>query len=104
KNALKELYLDKVSGNITLEDFQDFSKRFHSEIEEYEEAMQQRKETLLKMEESAEQNLTKKDILKKYSDINELNYDIMNTFIDHIEVGHRKTLQEEYPVKIFWKF
>lgn len=50
------------------------------------------------------ETLSKKEIIKKYADIHELNYDIMNIFVDRIEVGRRNGRQEEYPVKIYWKF
>ena len=44
------------------------------------------------------ETLSKKEIIKKYADIHELNYDIMNIFVDRIEVGRRNGCQEEYPV------
>ncbi len=104
ENALKELYLDKVRGDITIEEYRAFSQQFHDDIERYDKLMAERREKLEEIDRQEKETLSKKEIIKKYADTSELNYDIMNLFVDHIEVGRRKNNREEYPVKIYWKF
>ena len=102
--AIKELYLDKVRGNITLEEYQILSRELSEDMISYKESIQERSDELQQLDTAEMEKLTQRDILEKYINIKELTYDIMNTFIDHIEVGHRKTRHEEYPIKIFWNF
>ncbi|MCI8948331.1 MAG: recombinase family protein [Lachnospiraceae bacterium] len=102
--ALKELYMDRVKGNITIEEYRTFSESFSKDIDRYEMLIADGQRRLEEIGRQEKETLSKKEIIKKYADIHELNYDIMNIFVDRIEVGRRNGRQEEYPVKIYWKF
>ncbi len=104
ENALQELYLDKVNGEITIEEYRTFSKRFHEDIRRYDGLVAERQKMIEELERQTKERLSKKEIIKKYADVSELSYDIMDKFVDHIEVGRRNSRREEYPVKIYWKF
>lgn len=104
ENALKALYLDKITGDITPEEYRAFSEAFRKDIARCNKLIEDASGQLRQLEQEGQEESEKQELLKKYQDIKELNYDIMNTFIDHIEVGKRKTRKEEHPITIFWKF
>lgn len=106
--AFTELYRDKVNHIISAEEFQRLAKGFETETKKYEERIRELEKQLLRMQECHQKLQTRKEILQKYTTIDELNYDIINTFISHIEVGRRLSKRpikaEEYPIKIHWNF
>ncbi len=104
ENALKELYLDRANGDITIEEYRTFSQRFHEDIRRYDGLIGERQKLLEETERRTKERLSKKEIIKKYADAGELSYDIMDKFVNYVEVGRRNSRREEYPVKIYWKF
>lgn len=104
QKIIKELYADKVLGNINMEEFQTLSVDFHDEEENYKKIVADAKRKISEMEEMRERYLTKREVLEKYRMLNELTYDIIHIFIDHIEVSHRNNVKESYSIKIFWNF
>ncbi len=104
KNALQEAFVEKANGGITTAEFEDMAGAFRTTIESCEQKIAYRKKEMEVLHERNEQETSKKEILQKYCNINELTYDIINTFIHYIEIGKRKSKSEDYPIKIYWNF
>lgn len=102
-NALKDLYLDKSRGVITTLDYHSFSKSFHEDIDRCEKIIENVSEKLKVIESSKKEVQSKKSILNNYLDIKELDREIIDIFIDYIEVGKRESVSSSTPVVIHWK-
>lgn len=106
-NTLKTLYQDRVDGVISPEEYRRLSDSFKADFEAYTKqkaALMQQLDDIHQQEAAA---VSKRDILKQTADIKALDYDIVNTLIDYIEVGRRQgryTKQNKVPVVIHWKF
>ena len=106
--AIKELYLDKVSGKIPEEVFEDLNSSFLSdksskqkEITQIETALSSLKEKELKSKFIKKQ---KEKIIDHFKNFTELNYDIVNSFIDYIEIGEKNKKSKSQDVIIHWNF
>ena len=106
--AIKELYLDKVSGKIPEEVFEDLNSSFLSdksskqkEITQIETALSSLKEKELNSKFIKEQ---KEKIIDHFKNFTELNYDIVNSFIDYIEIGEKNKKSKSQDVIIHWNF
>ncbi|MCX7883445.1 MAG: recombinase family protein [Caloramator sp.] len=104
KNAVKALYLDKVRGSISEEQFTELNKIFCNEIEQ----LTKRKESLDKEIE----DLTKKNretnnfifLINKYKNFTELTYSMVNELINYIEIGEKNSINKEQKIVIHWNF
>lgn len=106
--AIKELYLDKVSGKIPEEVFEDLNSSFLSdksskqkEITQIETALSSLKEKELNSKFIKKQ---KEKIIDHFKNFTELNYDIVNSFIDYIEIGEKNKKSKSQDVIIHWNF
>lgn len=104
--AQKLLYQDRIDGIITPQEYMELSVSFKAECAECEEKILRLQEKMLSLEQEKELEFSKREILEKYSNITELNYDIVNTLVDYIEVGKREGhyRTNKVPVVIHWKF
>lgn len=104
--TIKTLYIDRVQGVITLEEYLKLSESFKEDAKMIEGRIIALKGKIDEIEALKEEEKNKKEILEQFANITELNYDIVNTLIDYIEVGkregHYKT--ERVPVIIHWRF
>ena len=101
---LKNLYIDKLKGNITDEQFTELNREFSNE-----------KTSLSKRKEDAENLITSLsdrstdlekwiDIVKSYKDFKELSHSMVSEFIDYIEIGEKDKETGEQNIKIHWQF
>ena len=100
--AIKELYLNKVSGKVPEEAFEDLNSSFLSdksakqkELTKLENDLSNLKEKELNSKFIKEQ---KEKIINHFKDFKELNYDIVNSFIDYIEIGEKFSAVKASPV------
>ena len=104
--ALKTLYQDRVQGIITPEEFKRLSEGFQADFRRYERHMEELQQEVKRLELQGTEERTKRDIIKQFSEITELNYEIVNTLIDYIEAGKRDGHYRngKVPVVIHWRF
>lgn len=107
-NAIKELYLNKVSGKVPEEVFEDLNSSFLSdksakqkELTKLENDLSNLKEKELNSKFIKEQ---KEKIINHFKNFKELNYDIVNSFIDYIEIGEKNKKTKSQDVIIHWNF
>ena len=105
-NAIKELYLNKANGKIDESSFNDLNSSFLSdkqakqnEINQIEISLANLKEKELNSKFIQEQ---KEKIINKFKDFKELDYNIVNSFIDYIEIGDK--IKKSQDVIIHWNF
>ena len=106
--AIKELYLNKVSGKVPEDVFDDLNSSFLSdksakqkELEKVQNDLSNLKEKELNSKFIKEQ---KEKIINHFKDFQELNYDIVNSFIDYIEIGEKDKQKNIQDVVIHWNF
>ena len=107
-NAIKELYLSKVTGQTPEDIFIDLNKSFlsdkenkQSEISKIENELSRMQKTELNSKLIEEQ---KEKIINHFRDFKELNYDIVNSFIDYIEIGEKDKKTKSQDIIIHWNF
>lgn len=101
--ALKDLYMDKTNEIISQEEFIALSNDIRKDKETVEALVTERKKQLLEL--SNEQDLlkTKKQLLEKYINVEQLSREMVDNLIDYIEVGRKDTKTKQLPIKIHWK-
>ena len=101
---IQNIYEDKVSGTLSEERFIKLSKNYESEQAELTDKVKFLKEELMAVQkETADINKFMR-LIKRYTEITELNAEIVRTFIDKIYVhkgekaqgGHRQTIEIIY--------
>lgn len=104
--ALKTLYLDRVQGVITPEEYTRLSESFRADAEQSENRMHALREKIADLDTQKENDRSKREILEQFADISELNYNIVDTLIEYVEVGRREGHYRygKVPVIIHWRF
>ena len=102
--VLKNLYFDKVKGQITEEQFIELNKSLSAD----KVGLTKRKEDIEKwINELNEKSRNKDiwiDIVKQYKDFKELTHTMIGELIDYIEIGEKNKETGEQRVKIHWFF
>lgn len=104
--TLKTLYLDRVQGTITPEEFVRLSEGFKEDRRVNEQRIQDTQEKIERLQSEKAEEISKRELLEQCANIEELNYDIVNTLIEYIEVGRREGhyRNSSVPVVIHWRF
>lgn len=99
--AIKELYLNKVSGKVPEDVFEDLNSSFLSdksskqkELTKIENDLSNLNEKELNSKFIKEQ---KEKIINHFKNFKELNYDVVNSFIDYIEIGEKFSAVKALP-------
>ena len=107
-NAIKELYLNKVSSKVPEDVFEDLNTSFltdksakQKELNKIQNDLSNLKEKELNSKFIKEQ---KEKIINHFKNFKELNYDIVNSFIDYIEIGEKNKITKSQDVIIHWNF
>lgn len=103
--AIKELYINKVNGKISEDIFDDLNKSFLSDKTLKQNALSEIEEEYnnikIKTQNSKYLDECKEKIINRFKDFKEIDYDIVDSFIDYIEIGEKKKCQD---VIIHWNF
>lgn len=101
-----KLYEDNVNGSITERNYKQLSANYEREQAELENTLNELNKTLTESRESDENAANFVDLIKGYSDIDELSQALLNTLIDRIEVHEPEEVNGEYVqlVDIYYKF
>ncbi len=102
--AVQLLYTDRANNNITEEMFFNLKAGFEDKLQLLKE---KKKQTELEIEKLIQQSKSKRDIRKlvrTHMDYSELTHEIVNDFIDYIEIGEKNKETEEQDIIIHWNF
>ena len=103
---IENLYEDKIAGVINKERFTKMSNRFEDEQLEVKQQIKNLEKTV-KEEENHELNSDKfLKVSRNFNEITELNLQMLQTFIDHITVGHYEMVDgfKQQEIEICYKF
>ena len=106
--AIKELYLNKVDGKVPEDVFEDLNASFlidksakQKELTKIQNDLSNLKEKELNSKFIKEQ---KEKIINYFKDLKELGFNIVNSFIDYIEIGEKDKKTKSQDVIIHWNF
>ena len=102
--GIKTLYLDKVKGILTEEDFIQLSADLHKDRNTYEKRIAEVSAQLEELEKSASQFIDRRTQLEQYVTLEHLTHEVVNQLIDSIIIGKRNPETKEIPIEINWKF
>jgi len=103
-NGIKTLYLYKVRGIITENDFIELSADLHKDKSTYEKLISELSMQLAEIKQRHNNMTSDREQLEKYLELEHLTHDIVNQLIDFISVGKRDPETKEIPIEINWKF
>lgn len=101
--AVKTLYMDKVNGIITEEQFIEFNTDFNKQKESLELIIAEKSKKLAELENEQETLKSKRELLQKYVSVTELTREMVDNLIDYIEVGAKDPITKKKTIEIHWK-
>lgn len=101
--AIKNLYMDKVNGIITEEQFIEFNTDFQSKKQDVEAVLAEKQKKLLELNNEQETLKSKRELLQKYVNVTELTREMIDNLIDYIEVGAKDHITKKKTIEIHWK-
>lgn len=106
REAIKNLYIDKVKQIISEKEFIDFKEDFENDIIRKQDNICNLEEQYDKLVKASENTNYKKELLEKYRNVTELNRYMVDVLIDYIEIGRndQKKRNELPPITIHWRF
>lgn len=104
QKGLRELYLDKVRGVLSQEDFISLSQDFSREKAQLEHRLEEPEQHLAELEERIAAGDHRRDVVKRYTHLEYLTREMVEVLIDYILVGKRQPGESAPPVEIHWNF
>lgn len=103
KKALSNLYIDKSSGLITESEYIDLKNSINDTITETSHMIEKFKAEIEELDTSDKNQSKKDDLIHKYADFAKLDHEIVNEFVEYIEVGEKDS-ENNQEVIIHWRF
>lgn len=104
RKGLRELYLDKVRGVVSEEDFLALSRDFSREKVQLERRLEESGQHLEALEARLAAEDHRRELVKRYTRPEHLTREMVEILIDHILVGRRQPGEADPPVEIDWNF
>lgn len=98
------MYLDKVKGLITEEEFIEFSREFHDEKNKIVKLITENEKQLTFLENSIKLAENRVKLVEKYMNVTKLEREHVDILIDCIYVGKRHPITKVIPIEIKWNF
>ena len=102
--GIRQLYVDKVKGLISAEDFVELSKEFTEERERMKRLIAEGEGRIERLEERMQSEDHRKELIAQYTNLEHLNREMVDVLIDYITVGRRRKETHQVPVEIHWNF
>lgn len=102
--GIRELYLDKVKGILSENDYLDLSKDFTNEKERLEKLVIETQKQLAVIERKMQAGDNRRQLIEQYTNLEHLDRETVEKLIDHILVGKRIPGTREVPIEIHWNF
>ena len=102
--GIRDIYMDKVKGLLSESDFIDLSKDFSTEKDRLERVVADGEKQLSELDEKIEIGDNRRELIEKYTNLEHLNREIVETLIDYISVGRRIPGTRNVPIEIHWNF
>ncbi len=102
--GVRELYLDKVKGVITEQDYVDMSRHFSAERERLGCLAENCRQQISELDSRIEAGDDRRAIVEQYVNLDHLTREMVEALIDYITVGKRIPGTRDVPVEIHWNF
>ena len=102
--GIRDLYMDKVKGLITDADYTEMAKDFQLNREHFEQLIKDTSGQIDVLESRIAAGDNRRALIEQYINLDHLNRDVVETLIDHIEVGKRIPGTKDVPIEIHWNF
>ncbi len=102
--GLRELYMDKVSGVVSADDFAILSKDMTAQKERLEKAIACTKNEISAVDGKIKAGDNRRELIEQYTNLTRLSRDIVEVMIDYISVGRRIPGTRDVPIEIHWNF
>ena len=102
--GIRELYLDKVKGIISEQDYLEMSKEFSAAKERLEHVVKDGQQQLSELDTRIKAGDNRKALIEQYTNLEYLTREMVEALIDYISVGKRPVRAKNPPVEIHWNF
>ena len=102
--GIQSLYLDKVKGIISENDYMEMSKDFSEGRTRLERTIADTEKRLTEIEEKIKVGDNRHQLIEQYANMDHLTREMVEILIDHIYVGKRIPKTRNVPIEIHWNF
>lgn len=102
--GIRDIYMDKVKGLITDDDFVEMSKDFANEKKRLQKMVADGQNRLIELDEKIVNGDNRRELIEQYTNLEHLTREMVVTLIDHINVGKRIPGTRNVPIEIHWNF
>ena len=102
--GIRELYMDKVRGILTEDDYVSMSKEFAAERDRLLHAIDNGEGQISEIDVKIAVGDNRRELIEHYINVDHLTRDMVDALIDHIVVGRRDPKTKQVPVEIHWNF
>ena len=102
--GIREMYLDKVNGIITEQEYVDFSREFSVEKNRLEKLVVETEMELSRIEQKMQEGDNRRQLIEQYTNLETLDRETVEKLIDYISVGKRIPGTYNVPIEIHWNF
>jgi len=102
--GIKDLYLDKVKGTITDQEYTEMAADFRRERDRLEQVATATRSQAEELEEQLHSGQNQRHLLEEYLEIERLNRETVDKLIEKIVIGKRAPDSRQVPVEIYWTF
>lgn len=103
-NYLKSLYQDRADGILSIDEFLLLKVEWSQEIEQLKEQLKRLEKSLEELNKGQDDKSEILNLLKKYDQIETLDRQLVETFIDKIYISKIDEKTQKRTIKIEWKF
>jgi|GEM_PF-1602822 len=103
-NCIRELYIDKVKGIISSDDYTNMSKDFTADRDRLEKLISDGRKHIGEIDEKIKTSHNRREIIESYTNLKQLTREMVEILIDYIYVGKRIPKTKDVPVEIHWNF
>lgn len=102
--GLRDLYLDKVKGIISEEEFVTLSADFSGEKTRLEQLIRDTEAQMDVLKDQITAGDNRRELIERYTSLEHLTREMVEVLIDHIVVAKRQKREQAPPVEIHWNF
>ena len=102
--ALRDLYMDKVKGILSEEQFIALSKNFSGNRERLEHLISTSETQLMELDERIAAGDNRRELIERYTNLEHLTREMVEILIDYISIGKRISGTKKVPIVIHWNF
>lgn len=102
--SITDLYLDKTQNIISEDEFLELSKEMRESKNKIDATIKLLNEKIDELKDKINLAKTKKEVITQYTEVEKLDRNIVEFFIDYINVGRRNPKTKDVPIEIHWNF